>query len=184
MKIKAIILFVLLSGPVFGQKVQKNFWKDPFPRKPAGVWEFYDFKGELEQTYDFTKDSLIYQKTFPQASNVKYRAITGSDTLLTKLDTPPILIGGSAVVMRTLTNNLKYPPEARERRIQRRVIISFMVASDGKASDFKIQTGIGSACDEEALRVIKLIHNKWYPGILNGKRVSTIYTIPVFFRLG
>lgn len=157
MKIKAIILFVLLSGPVFGQKVQKNFWKDPFPRKPSGVWEFYDFKGELEQTYDFTKDSLIYQKTFPQASNVKYRAIT---------------------------NNLKYPPEARERRIQGRVIISFMVASDGKASDFKIQTGIGSACDEEALRVIKLIHNKWYPGILNGKRVSTIYTIPVFFRLG
>lgn len=184
MKIKLLILFTLLSSAVFGQKAQKNYWKNQFPRKPAGVWEFYDYKGELEQTYDFTKDSLIYQKTFPQASNVKYKVISDSDTLLTKLDTAPVLIGGSAVVGRTFTNNLKYPPEARERRIQGRVIISFMVGSDGKASNFKIQTGIGSGCDEEALRVVRLIHNKWFPATLNGRKVNILYNIPVFFRLG
>ena len=184
MKIKLIILFVLFSSSVFGQKAQKNYWKDQFPGKPAGVWEFYDYKGELEQTYDFTKDSLIYQKTITQPLTLKYPVIIGTDTILTKLDTTPVLIGGSAVVGKTFTNNLKYPPEAREKRIQGRVIISFMVDSNGKASNFKIQKGIGGACDEEALRFIQLLPNNWFPGILNGKKVNTIYTMPVFFRLG
>lgn len=184
MKIKLFILFALFSSSVFGQKAQKNYWKDEFPGKPKGIWKFYDFRGELEQTYDFTKDSLLYQRTGSKPLTVQYQVIMGSDTILTKLDTNPILIGGSAMVGKTMSNYLKYPPEARENRIQGRVEISFLIDTNGKASNYKIHKGIGGGCDEEALRVVKLIHNKWVAGTLNGKKVNTIYILPIAFRLG
>ena len=184
MKIKLIILFALFSSLAFGQKTQRNYWKDEIPRNPKGIWEFYDPSGELEQTYDFTKDSLLFQKTGNKPVTVPYRVIMGADTLLTKLDTYPVLIGGSATVGKTFRNYLKYPPEARESRIQGRVQISFLIDSNGKASNYKIHKGIGGACDEEALRVVKLIPNKWVAGTLNGKKVNTIYILPVVFRLG
>ncbi|SDL76277.1 TonB family C-terminal domain-containing protein [Daejeonella rubra] len=183
MKIKLLLLFVLLSTSTLAQKVQKNYWKDEIPRKPKGIWEFYDAKGELEQTYDFTGDSLVYQKQVKKSETFKHQVITGSDTILTKLDSFPILIGGPATVGKTFREYLKYPPEAREYRIQGTVWISFLIDDQGKASNYKITKGIGGGCDEMALSTVKSIPDRWIPGMLNGKKVNVIHTIPVLFRL-
>ena len=183
MKIKLLLFFVILSTSVFAQKNQKNYWKDEVPRKPKGIWKFYDSKGELEQTYDFTEDSLIYQKQVKISETLKHQVITGQDTLLTRLDTFPVLIGGPTTMGKTFREYLKYPPEARESRIQGTVWISFLIDDQGKASHFKITNGIGGGCDEMALNAVKSIPYRWIPGMLNGKKVNVINTIPVLFKL-
>jgi protein TonB len=43
--------------------------------------------------------------------------------------------------------------------------------------------GIGSGCDEEAVRVIKNMP-KWEPGKQRGKPVKVRMSLPVVFRLG
>ena len=42
--------------------------------------------------------------------------------------------------------------------------------------------GIGSGCDEEAIRVISNMP-KWKPGMDNGKAVQVEYNIPVKYAL-
>ncbi|PJB55597.1 MAG: energy transducer TonB, partial [Bacteroidetes bacterium CG_4_9_14_3_um_filter_41_19] len=46
----------------------------------------------------------------------------------------------------------------------------------------KVLRGIGSGCDEEAVRVVSSMP-KWKPGIQNGEAVRVSYNIPIKFAL-
>lgn len=98
------------------------------------------------------------------------------------VDTPPEFNGGQAKLARYLNRNLKYPSRAREQNVQGKVFISFIIEPTGDLSNFTVMRGIGSGCDEEALRVLRSSPN-WKPGILEGKPVRTRYVLPIIFRL-
>lgn len=79
--------------------------------------------------------------------------------------------------------NLAYPEEARKSKIEGKVFAKFVVEKDGSLSNVKVLKGIGHGCDEEVVRVVKLLPAKWKPGEKNGKIVRTTYTLPFFFKL-
>ena len=81
-----------------------------------------------------------------------------------------------------LSKNLHYPALAKKNKIQGRVIVKYVVNEDGSLSDFTVLKGIGSGCDEEALRVLKNMP-AWKPGKKNGKTVKVYYTQPITFKL-
>jgi protein TonB len=81
-----------------------------------------------------------------------------------------------------LGKNLKYPTAAQRANIQGKVFLSFIVEKDGSITDIETMKGIGFGCDEEAMRVVKLMP-KWIAGKQNGRNVRVKFTIPVFFRL-
>lgn len=81
-----------------------------------------------------------------------------------------------------LDKNLHYPALAREMEISGKVIVQFVVGKQGEISNIKVLRGIGGGCDEEAVRVIKEMP-KWSPGILHGKFVPVIFTLPITFKL-
>jgi periplasmic protein TonB len=56
----------------------------------------------------------------------------------------------------------------------------FTVKATGEAEDFKVRKGLGYGCDEEAVRVIKLL-GKWQPGKMGGKEVYMEYSLGVPF---
>jgi len=60
------------------------------------------------------------------------------------------------------TNNLKYPQEAQKNHVIGNVTVSFKVAKDGRISHVRVTDGIGSGCDEEAIRLIQNMPN-WLP---------------------
>ena len=80
-----------------------------------------------------------------------------------------------------LYNEIKYPELAIKQRTEGRVIVQFVVDEKGKVSNPQIIRGIGAGCDEEVLRVIKLM--TFTPGIQNGRFVKVRMAQPVFFRL-
>lgn len=82
-----------------------------------------------------------------------------------------------------VSENLKYPVKARNKGIQGRVIVQFVVNEDGSVSDAKVLRGIGSGCDEEALRVINTMPKWLKPGKQNGKTVKVLFTQPLSFKL-
>jgi TonB family protein len=94
----------------------------------------------------------------------------------------PSFPGGETERIKFFAANIVYPQQAMEKGIEGTVYISFIVDSSGGISDAKILRSIGGGCDEEVLRVIKMIP-RWNPGKQNGKNVAVLFTMPLFFRL-
>lgn len=94
----------------------------------------------------------------------------------------PQFPGGEVELTRFLNKNIDYPMMARESDIQGRVYVTFVVETNGVITDVKIIRGIGGGCDEEAVRVVKLMPN-WIPGKQRGKPVRVQFNLPVRFVL-
>ncbi len=78
--------------------------------------------------------------------------------------------------------NIHYPEAARTHDIEGRVLIKFVVYESGRIGNCKVVTGIGSGCDEEALRVVKSMP-PWDPGEKDGRTVKVYFTLPIVFKL-
>jgi periplasmic protein TonB len=94
----------------------------------------------------------------------------------------PIFPGGDTERLKFLAANIQYPVQATDNGIQGTVYFQFIVDSKGNITDVKILRGIGGGCDEEALRVIKMMP-QWKPGRQNGRTVRVLYNMPVSFKI-
>ncbi len=94
----------------------------------------------------------------------------------------PEFKGGQNALSKYIVENLKYPEAAKNNKIQGRVFVSFIVEKDGSVSNVKVLRGIGSGCDDEAIRVVKGMP-KWTPGEQRGKKVRVQYNLPINFSL-
>lgn len=102
--------------------------------------------------------------------------------VFTVVETMPEFPGGQEAMLKFLVDNISYPEEAKLKKIQGRVFVSFIVEKDGKVGNVKILRGIGGGCDEEALRVVGLMPN-WKPGEQRGQVVRVAFNLPIRFAL-
>jgi len=98
------------------------------------------------------------------------------------VETMPEYPGGDEARIKFLAENLVYPQEAKEKKIEGRVFIGFVVEIDGSLTNFSVVRSIHPLLDKEALRVVKLMP-KWIPGEQRGKPVRVQFQIPVTFTL-
>ena len=104
------------------------------------------------------------------------------NTIFQVVEEMPEFPGGMRECMNFLDKNLKYPATAQENEVQGRVIVQFVVDTDGSILEPNVVRGVNPELDAEALRVISIMP-KWKPGKQRGKAVRVKYTIPVMFRL-
>ncbi|HQI71493.1 MAG TPA: energy transducer TonB, partial [Bacteroidales bacterium] len=95
----------------------------------------------------------------------------------------PTFIGGQPALETFIKTNLVYPGMAKTKGISGTVYVEFTVKTDGSVADVKVIRGIGAGCDEEAMRIVKLMSKKWKPGKENGKNASIKMTLPINFIL-
>ena len=98
------------------------------------------------------------------------------------VDEMPSFPGGLNGLMTFLAQNMVYPVTAQENGVQGRVIVSFVVETDGSITDVKVARSVDPFLDREAMRIVKAMP-KWTPGKKDGKPVRVKYTVPVVFRL-
>lgn len=92
-------------------------------------------------------------------------------------------VGGMKAMMTFISENIKYPSASLENKSQGRVLVKFIVNSDGALQNLEIVRGSGDEhLDNEALRVIGSMP-KWKPALQGGKPVRSYYTVPVIFKL-
>lgn len=101
---------------------------------------------------------------------------------VTSVGEMPQFPGGDAALFDFLSKNLKYPEEAKEIGISGKVFVSFVVETDGSITEVTLVRGIGTLCDEEAIRVVKSMPN-WTPGKQNNVPVRVRYNLPIKFTL-
>ena len=108
--------------------------------------------------------------------------VQAQEKVSSQVDEMPVPPGGMTGFTNYMIQNLKYPTAAKEAKVQGMVVVSFIVTAEGKVEGIEILRGIGSGCDEEALRVISE-SGTWTPAKKEGKTVATKMTLPVQFKL-
>lgn len=104
------------------------------------------------------------------------------DEIFTAVEQSAEFPGGIEAFYKYLQANIRYPDEAKRNGVTGKVFATFVVEKNGDLSNIKILRGIGSGCDEEAVRVLKA-SPKWNPGKQNGNVVRQQYTVPISFYL-
>ncbi|MBS4014106.1 MAG: energy transducer TonB [Bacteroidetes bacterium] len=93
----------------------------------------------------------------------------------------PTLGGKKGIIKDIVMENLIYPKAAIDNNIEGDVILSYKVNNTGDVVECKVIKGIGFGCDEEAIRLVKMlkyeeVHNR-------GVKVTTNNKIKIPFRL-
>ncbi|MBB3838618.1 TonB family protein [Runella defluvii] len=130
-------------------------------------------------------DSTLYIDEFYSAGVLTKGTIydKGEVRTYTEARKNPQFKGGVPALGQFLSQNLRYPAEASRRNVSGKVYLTFVVCEDGSLCDYEILKGIGSGCDEEALRIVKEMSGKWEPGVYRGKKVRVQYNLPISFML-
>ncbi len=138
-------------------------------------------KGESTAIVENKASSIANKKDAEMAAN-KAEIAEDSRSVFTVVEEMPSFPGGEAERNKFLSGNIVYPQQAVENGIQGTVYIRFVVDVKGNITEVKVLRGIGGGCDEEALRVVKMMP-KWHPGKQNGEKVRVLYNMPVIFKL-
>ncbi len=98
-------------------------------------------------------------------------------------EAPAEFPGGMIAFSRFISKNITINGEINSFGCQT-IYVNFTIESDGSVSNASILKGASGCppCDEEVLRVIKLMP-KWNPAKSNGKMVPTTWTIPIRIKL-
>ena len=93
----------------------------------------------------------------------------------------PRLGGGKELLKKFFSENMEYPKEALENKIEGDIVISYKVNSKGEVVEPKIEKSLGYGCDEEAIRLVRLLK---YQAVTNkGVKVKTKNRMKIPFRL-
>jgi protein TonB len=110
-----------------------------------------DIEPEIEYTLDIeTSEEMIieefeFEEPKEEVANIVFRIV----------EEQPAPIGGYSAFYEYISKKLKYPAQARRMGIEGKVFVEFIVDKDGSITEVTVMKGIGSGCDEEAIRVIK-----------------------------
>lgn len=106
----------------------------------------------------------------------------GGGEIFVVVENMPVYPGGDAALFKFIYENIQYPPEAKEQGIQGKVILRFVITSDGAVEDVTVVRGIHPLLDAEAVRVMSILPD-WTPGTQGGKPVNIWYSVPISFSL-
>jgi len=171
----------------------------PPPPPPAELQQKVKFVAPVVTTEEVVEDADIFnQDDLSKTSTneaVAVEEVAVAETKAEVIEVPeekkevftiveemPSFPGGESERNTFLAKNIVYPQQATENGIQGTVYVSFVVDSKGNVTDVKVLRGIGGGCDEEALRVVKMMP-QWHPGKQNGKQVRVLFNMPIYFKL-
>ncbi len=94
----------------------------------------------------------------------------------------PQFPGGDSLLLKYLTDNIRYPEVAKSEKIMGRVIVRFCITETGSVDQVKVIKGVHPSLDEEAVRVVSSLP-QFKPGKQGGVEVPVWYMAPVTFSL-
>ncbi len=97
-------------------------------------------------------------------------------------ESTPEFPGGPSAMLRYIHDNLKYPKEAYDNKIQGRVVVSFLVSKTGEVDSIRIVRGKDPTLDAEALRLVSGFP-RFLPGKYDDTPVDTRLVLPVVFKI-
>ena len=116
------------------------------------------------------------------ASAQKTVASQSNQNVYDQVEQMPEFPGGMPAMIEFLQTNLKYPEDAKKQNVGGRVMVMFVVETDGSLSNVRVAKKVFPSLDAEAVRAVKSMP-KWKPGKEKGKPVRVNFTLPVVFSI-
>ncbi len=91
--------------------------------------------------------------------------------------------GGINAFSRWVRTHVTYPEVARSLGIQGKVMVQFIVNTDGTLSDIKVISNTDKMLNDAVLRAVNRAPKEWTPGRQTGKAVRQRIEIPVTFSV-
>ena len=127
----------------------------------------------INPPFDVDDIDIPFEKA-PKSSEIR-------DEPFLVVENMPELPGGDEALLSFIAQNIRYPKTAQRLGVEGRVTLSYIIDKDGSITNIEIIKGIGAGCDEEAIRVLKLLPN-YTPGKQRGVPVKVKMRLPVHFR--
>ena len=138
-----------------------------------------------KERYTRKKETLEEFELKQQKTQEKEDAALKEDKIYDKIhyyfDEEPSFPGGESALEDFISKNRRYPIFEKEKRIQGRVQVSFIVEKDGSLTDFVITESVDPSLDKEAIRVLQSMP-KWNPGKRDGQFVAVKERVYVSFN--
>jgi TonB family protein len=93
----------------------------------------------------------------------------------------PSYPGGNKEFIRFIVENLRYPEEALKNLVEGTVYLEYTVDNIGRVADEVVMHGIGHGCDEEALRLVRML--KYDPVKNRGVKMKAKIKTRICFEL-
>ncbi len=146
---------------------------------------FFSKSVKCTPVYKFTNlqiDTIEQPYLMPWGGSEPEKPILNFAACTLYMEDKPRFPEGDKAMFYFLREHIKYPEEAIHYGIQGTVYVNFTVDITGAIVDVKLRRGISCGCDEEAIRVIKMMPN-WIPGRQQEKPVPVNCMLPVKFHL-
>ncbi|HRG69596.1 MAG TPA: TonB family protein [Saprospiraceae bacterium] len=166
--------FSIKHSPSTNQ-AKKQIPKDSEKKKVVKEEQKQETKPQEIATKD-TSDVKINSESKTDASE------NSGDQAFDFVDVMPQYPGGSSSLAKFISSKLVYPNTALRNKIEGVVIVGFVVDKEGKVRNPRIIKSLYPACDEEALRVLRLI-DQWIPAKNANRNVSFNFKMPIEFKL-
>lgn len=138
----------------------------------TGKWTGYFKNGEIYYEEEYKENKLVKGLSFDSNGNTySYSKVDDFDLF---------------TFYKFVGEEINYPPNARRKGIEGNIILQVFFNYSGQVINEKIIKGIGSECDEEALRAVKMYKGLWNQPKRRGQPASRPRTmfLPITFKLG
>jgi TonB family protein len=139
----------------------------------SGIWKGFDkqYNTTFEEVYE--NGELISGKVVCNGLSTTYTKNRVED---------PKFPGGDYGFNRFLSRAIRYPAREREKNIQGKVILSFIVNKEGAIINIKVIRSVSAGIDNEAVRALRS-SPPWVPGTVYGSIANRTYSVPIGFAL-
>jgi protein TonB len=130
-------------------------------------------QGDNQGTIDLNKPVKDIVADTPSVSTIEKKVVVSMGAQYT---------GGEPAMAKFLRENLKYPKSAKDAGKGGTIYIVLSIAADGAIAEVKTlkATPACPECDEEALRVVKLMP-PFVPALQDGIPVASYFNVPIKF---
>lgn len=154
----------------------------PPPQKiqPLKVVEVPD-EEKITEELTITLDQETVAEFTPETAQVEVQQeAEETDQIFMVVESEAEFKGGRTALVKFVSENLKYPNQARRMGIEGKVFLSAVIEKDGSVTNVQVLKGIGAGCDEEAVRVVSKLPS-WIPAKQRGRPVRSRITVPITF---
>lgn len=120
--------------------------------------------------------------SLPSSSEVKENKADTSEIPFVSVEVMPLFKGGDQALLNYIAQNTIYPENAKNNRIQGRVIVRFCVTATGTVNRVSVLKGVDPELDAESIRVVNTLP-AFIPGKNGGRDVPVWYMVPITFTL-
>lgn len=166
--------------------------------KRVGKWRNWYANGQLKRDIDYVEGAFQGMRlTYWENGRLKRRdslfngevirglCLDSSGSPIEYFDyyIPPGFPGGVDGFVQFIMTEVRYPYPDKINNVEGRVLVHFMVDTDGHVRNVKVRESASSTLERAVVKAIEYSGRQWEPAMVDGEPVRFYFAVPVNFKI-